>query len=286
MMLIIDKSEQASNPKVVEQLQKNFSQTIIANLPHHNYGGTNITSGDINIPLDDGSLLAIERKTPEDFLGSIKDRHIFNQVEVMAANAKYSAIVVTGKFFYGKDDIVYIEKGDKKAQTNWTGNSVRAVIYAIQFSGCPVIFCPASEYSNTIAAIYNLVNQSDRHQGVVKNRVITFPPVDARVENLAQLPGISLTLAERLLQKAGEFDDNKDEEGYGTIPGALQYLTIMMAIDKASRPAGFGQAKVFSLRKFFQLNEDEYIGKIREIEYKKKPAVEINGSIYVKAKEL
>lgn len=316
MLLIVDKSEESSNPKIVKMLRNNFSQVIVTNLPHRTHGDTTVTAGDINIPLDDGSILAIERKTPSDFLNSIPNRHIFDQVEVMANNSKYSAIIVTGSFSYKNktDEVVIVNKNkmqivlkliqngsfdeakellveiEREGKTNWKGISVRAAIHAIEYSGCPVIFCPENEFCNQISELYQLVNKSDKHQGVTKNRIITFPPIDSRVEFLAQLPGVGMKLADSLLSFAGMMDDNADELGYGSVVSALHYMSIMLTIDKSSRPAGWGVAKVQTCRLFFGLASDEYIAHPREIEYKqgKKllPAIEINNTIYVKAKEL
>lgn len=257
MILILDKNEVDVNKEVLSNLKKHFTNVVIANLPHHEYGGISVTAGDINIPLDDGSILSIERKTPSDFLGSIPNRHIFNQVEVMAQHAKYSAIIVTGHFSYThKTDMV---KADN-ILTEWNGKSVRAVINAIQFSGCPIVFCPADEYCNMIVEIYNLVNKNDKHQGVIKNRIITFPPVDARVEFLAQLPGVGLVMAESILKFAGMMDENADSDGYGTVAGALHWISILVQIDKDSRPQGWKSAnKILTHRKFMGYKSNQYL---------------------------
>lgn len=263
MILIVDKNEKDVNPKVYQSLVKHFSKVLVANLPHHEYGGITVTAGDINIPLDDGSLLAIERKTATDFLGSIPNRHIFNQVEVMASHAKYSAIIVTGKLSYThKSDMVCADE----IVTEWNGKSVRAVINAIQFSGCPVVFCPADEYCNMIVEIYNLVNKDDKHQGVIKNRIITFPPVDARVENIAQLPGVGMTMADSALRWVKMMDEDISEDEYGTIASFYHWLSIMVQIDKGSRPAGWGAKKILTVRKFLGLKSNEYIAINKEID--------------------
>ena len=271
MIVIVDQNEKDTNPDVVASLKKNFSNVIVANLPHHDYGGIKVTSGDVNIPLDDGSLLAIERKTPSDFLGSIPDRHIFNQVEVMAKHAKYSAIIVTGSFTYGaKDDMCYILKQDGERDiTNWNGKDVRGAIVTIEYSGCPVIFCPPSRYCQTIAELYTTVNKPDKHQSIVKNRIITFPPCDDRIVFLAQLPGVGLKLAEGLLNFAGMMDGvQPDEDGntYGTLASAFEWMTILSQIDKDVRPAGWGAAKILTQRKFLGLNSNQYISVNTEVQ--------------------
>lgn len=266
MLLIVDTNEKSTNPKVYQQLVKHFSNVVVANLPHKEYGGTSVTAGDINIPLDDGNLLAIERKTPTDFLGSIANRHIFNQVEVMAQNAKYSIIVITGTFTYGqKDDMTYILKGNEKEITNWSGRSVRGALNTIQWSGCPIQFCPPERFSVTIEEIYSTVNKPDKHQGIDKRRVITFPPVDDRVEYLCHLPGIDLTLADRLLKFAAMMDNNADELGYGTVASALHWATIMSGVGKSSRPKGWGPNKILTVRKFLGLSATQYLGLNSEI---------------------
>ncbi len=262
MLLIVDKSEESSNPKFVQMLKKNFAQVIVTNLPHRIHGNTKVTAGDINIPLDDGNLLAIERKTPEDFLASISHRRIFNQVEVMANNAKYSAVVITGKISYGgKHDMTYIND----EVTEWSGASVRAVIRAIQYSGCVVDFCPQDQFCNQITEIYKLVNKPDKHQSIVKNRIITFPPIDERVEFIAQMPGVGLKLADSLLIFAGKMENNADELGYGSVAAALHWVTLLSQIDKAERPAGWGAAKILTIRKFFGLASDEYFATVKEL---------------------
>src|SRR5574342_49617 len=107
--IIVDKSEKSSAPHVIESLKKYFN-VVVANLPHRTYGNTSITAGDINIPLEDGNLLAIERKTGSDLLNSIKDRHILNQIEVMHTYAKWCAIIVTSKILYSPNDMVIVDK--------------------------------------------------------------------------------------------------------------------------------------------------------------------------------
>lgn len=258
------------NPDVVKKLEKNFSKVIIANLPHHEYGGQRVTSGDINIPLENGGILAIERKTPEDFLQSIPNRHIFNQVEVMAQNAKYSAVVITGKYLYGNDGHTYIydeyEHGNH-IRTDWKSSSVRAVITAIQFSGCPVLQCPPDEFCTVISELYTLVNKPSEHQGIVKNRIITFPPIPDTVNFIGQLPGVGLVLAKSIMNFAGMMEGvPPDEDGntYGTVAQALHWISILSQIDKDSRPAGWGAAKILTQRKFMGLSSNQYIGVMEE----------------------
>jgi ERCC4-type nuclease len=253
--LIIDENENSQAPQIVEQLRKVFNPVIVANLPHRSFGNTSVTAGDINIPLEDGNILAIERKTAIDFLNSIKNRHILNQVEVMATHAKYSAIIITGKIMYSPEDKVI---ADRK-QTEWGGKSVRALLDVIQYSGCVIRYCPVSEYAYMVREIYEVVNNPSEHRGIVKNRIVTFPPIDERVQFLAQLPSVGLESAESLLKFAGMMEDCKDEEGYGTLANALHWMSILTQIDLDSRPKLWGSKKILTNRKFLGLESNQYL---------------------------
>ncbi len=253
MILIVDQNEKATNPKIVSSLENHFSKVIISNLK----------CGDVNIPMDDGSVLAIERKAPYDFLASIADGRIFEQVESMALHAKYSAFIVTGKFTYtDKSDMCCIE-GEN---TNWKGSAVRATMTVIQFSGCPIIFCPESKYAEMIAELYNTVNKPDERRGIRKNRIITFPPVDNRVQLMAQFPGIGLKLAESAMHWVKVMENDTSEDEYPSIALTFHWLSIMAQIDKGSRPEGWGAKKILTFRKFMGLSSNQYIGVISENE--------------------
>ena len=48
--------------------------------------------------------------------------------------------------------------------------------------------------------------------------------------------------------------------GYGSIASALHWMSILSQIDKDSRPAGWGAAKILTQRKFLGLASNQYIG--------------------------
>lgn len=257
-ILIVDENENTQAPHIVESLKHYFSPVLVANLPHREFGGTSVTAGDINIPLDDGNILAVERKTVSDFLGSIANRHILNQVEVMHTHAKFCVVIITGKLGYSVTDKVIADK----RETEWNGSSVRALLDLIQFSGCAVRYCPEAEYALMVKEIYEVVSKSDKHSGIVKNRITTFPPIDERVQFLAQLPSVGLESAESLLNFAGMMEGVKpDEDGntFGTIAQALHWMSIMSQIDKESRPVNWVGKRILTNRKFLGLASNEYI---------------------------
>jgi len=266
MIVIVDENENTQAPQIVEGLKRLFPQTIVASLPHREFGSERITAGDINIPLDNGEILAIERKTATDFLNSIKDRHIINQVEVMHQNAKYCAIIITGKLAYSPvDDHVIADKRD----TEWKGKSVRALLDLIQLSGCIIRYCPVSEYASMVKEIYDVVSKPAEHRGIIKNRIVTFPPIDDRVQFLAQLPGVGLESAESLLNFAGMMESVKPDEDnntFSTVAQALHWLSILVQIDQDSRPKNWGPKRILTNRKFLGLNSNEYLKIEKEID--------------------
>jgi len=260
MIIVVDKSEQDTSPHTVEQLKRIFPNLLVANLPHRKYGNTNVTAGDINIPMDDGNILSIERKTVSDLLGSIPNRHIMNQIEVMHQHAKFVALVITGKMQYSPTDMVV----DGKRETEWRGGDVRSLLRKIQLSPAIVEFCPEHEYANMVMEIYRTVSGIDNLPKTYKNRIVTFPPISEKVQFIAQLPSVLLDRAQSLLKFAGMMDNNVDEDGFGTVAGALHHLSIMSHYGKEVRPEHWGAKTILTNRKFLGLASNEYIGIIKE----------------------
>ena len=275
MMLIVDKNEQDTAPDIVQSLKNRFTQVIVANLPHREFGGISVTAGDINIPLDDGNVLAIERKTPTDFLNSISNGHIFHQIETMHAHAKFVSLIITGKLSYSPEDDTVI--ADRRT-TEWSGVSVRAALREIQVSNCFVEFCPVGEYPAMIEEVYKtcLSIISGKRGGNIKNRIVTFPPIDRRVEFIAQLPGVGLESATSLVGFAGMMEGMPEEEIVnldgtvttwtpGTIAQSLHWMSIMSQIDKESRPKGWTGKRILTVRKFTGLASNQYININEEV---------------------
>ena len=242
MLLLVDRNEATTAKPVVKRLKERFKKVIIKKLE----------AGDVNIPLVDGELLAVERKEAHDFLASIADGRLFDQVERMAQFAKYSAIVITGKMSYTSTGGV---KVDGK-ETNWKASSVRGARRAVQLSGCIVEDCPPEMYPDVLYELYVTCNKPDKRQAIRQRRIVTFPPVDARVETLALFPGIGLKRAESMLQFVKSGLDNSDDP-YGRLSDALERITTLAMVDKDLRPEGWGPASIMNVRRLLQLQPNE-----------------------------
>src|SRR5687767_10750731 len=67
--------------------------------------------GDLTVCCDDGNILLIERKTPDDFLSSHRDERLFEQLSLMKerGNTPWCYVMVTGEFQRGQNDKVITE---------------------------------------------------------------------------------------------------------------------------------------------------------------------------------
>lgn len=279
MIIVTDQSEQSSAPHIVEGLRRIFPKLKVINMPHYPYGNTSLTAGDINIIMDNGETIAIERKTVGDLLQSISNRHIQSQIEIMHSKAKYVALVITGKMRYSPDSDKVI---DDRFQTDWDGKDVRSLIRKIQLTPAIVEFCPEIEYANMVSEIYQTILKNDNLPKTYKNRIVMFPPVDEKIQFLAQLPGVGLDSANSISNFAGMMEDvQPDEDGntFGDLIDTFHHMSVMLHYKPKARAGLWGKEKVFTIRKFMGLESDEYIAPVKELE---DGSIEIYGKRYYK----
>lgn len=203
MIVMIDSNEFLMSPETVNYVKKIFPESKI----------THLETGDINVILDDGRRVAIERKSPGDFLSSIADGRLFNQVERMSAFDSY-CVVVTGVFRYSRDDRVYINGNI----TPWNGKAVRAVIIALQMSACPVINSGnSSGYARVVSEFIQFCSKPpEKTQS--SSRIVTFPPLTAAENVLVSFPGVGVRRAKALLEFVGGNLCDAIEWGSSIIP--------------------------------------------------------------------
>lgn len=243
MIIIADSNEQATSPETISNLQKVFPKVLISKL----------SSGDLNIILEDGSILAIERKEIHDFLASIGDGRLFAQVENMATHAKYSVIVITGTLGYTKDDMA-IANGEI---TNWHGASVRGAMYAVMFSACPVFLVNKENYASLCLELSEFVTKEDQRLQRNHKRIVTFPPVEDEVDILCAFPDVGLKRANSLMDFIG------GKNGNGTLAEAMSWVSALPLIPAESRPQYWGMKSIDKFRKTLGLKENQYL-EIRE----------------------
>ena len=248
MIIFADSNEEATNPRVIEELRKHFTKLQI----------TSLAFGDMNIILDNGDLIAIERKNAGDFLGSIGDGRVFKQVENMAQSAKFYCVILVGSLIFDKDDLT-VAAG---RETGWKGSAVRAALMAIQWSGCPILSCSSTEmFPFAVEEVIRFCSKPAEHlQSIGHRRIVTFPPLELSTEILAAFPGVGIKRAQALI-------DFVSTTPYNSLGGALAWASVFPLIKEGGRPAGWGDKTVENFRgllglepnQFLQIKEDKNV---------------------------
>jgi len=153
-----------------------------------------LESGDILYP--QGSL-AIERKSPGDFLASIASGRLADQVQGLCAAASFPVVVVEGSLFE-KDGKVVAE--GRETQWNWT--SIACAILSVQARGALFLQVPQRLWADTVRVLCSWCRGKVEGELTVPKRRAVFdaPP---ELAFLTGLPGIGLKRAKELLDYAG-----------------------------------------------------------------------------------
>ncbi|MCE5207352.1 MAG: hypothetical protein LLG42_03470 [Chloroflexi bacterium] len=217
--VVIDSRE----PKWVQELTFSGVPTAVAALDY----------GDLHVLCEDDATLIIERKTPDDFLGSLKDDRLFVQT-AKCAQARLEAqlayetmdtiwpyLVITGQF--------YPEPGGKtitpRGVTGWNWNSVMGALLSIQEMGTAIVFAPNDEeFEHTVIALANRSHTAETQILPPKPPSILSPGHQI----LASLPGIGLERLKIVMDYAGGLPGwalvglTDPEHSYKGIPNAVQ----------------------------------------------------------------
>lgn len=164
---------------------------------------TTLETGDVQAVTDDGCTLVFERKTPSDFLNSLKDDRLFPQLTRMTEhrNAQhvngeqltyFPYLVITGSFLPGPDGKV---TADGRV-TGWSYASVMGTILSIQEMGVFVVFANGDmDFEETILRI----GKRDRKPSM---RILPARPatmLGPKAAFLSSLPGIGLEKMQEIL---------------------------------------------------------------------------------------
>ena len=169
--------------------------------------------GDLMAATEDGELILVERKTPDDFLNSLKQDRIMVQLATMLEETRWAYLMITGEFKLGVNGEVVTSR-----VTGWNWDAVQGAILSIQEMGIYVIQCKGDEdYEDAIIRLGN----RDR------SAVLPVPPakqphVYSQSEAvLASLPGIGFKRLQTVLEAAG-----------GSPAWALALLTNLDEVDR------------------------------------------------------
>ena len=154
-----------------------------------------LEQGDMMAASNDGELILVERKTPDDFLNSLKSDRLMLQLANMLTVTRWAYLMITGEFKLGVNGEVVTSR-----VTGWNWDAVQGAILSIQEMGVYVAHCQGDE--DYEAAIIRLGNRD-------RSKVAPVPPakqphVYTQAEAvLAALPGIGFKRLKSVLDAGG-----------------------------------------------------------------------------------
>lgn len=156
-----------------------------------------LDAGDYLLACSDGATVLVERKAPDDLLGTIGENRLFDQVARCRASTEWAYLLITGELRSDKDGKV-ITPG--RGSTGWDITAVWGALQTVQEMGVIVTFCKADSHLED-----TLINLAKRDRGakVVMPRRESIQLTDAQKIIMA-LPGMGPELQEALQAYAGK----------------------------------------------------------------------------------
>jgi ERCC4-type nuclease len=141
--------------------------------------------GDLMLATGDGQIILIERKTPDDFLGSLKDGRLFPQLAGMLEQTRWCYLLITEELTRGQNGMVVTNRGS----TGWNWAAVQGALLSIQEMGVFVVFAAGdTDYEACVQRIAARDRKTDLLLTPAK-----FPRVlTASEQIIASLPGIGV----------------------------------------------------------------------------------------------
>ncbi len=144
-----------------------------------------LDAGDFWIVTDDNKMLVIERKTPNDFLNTLKEERLFVQMaglQELRKQGYWAYLMITGEMQRGANGHVITDR-----ETGWSWNAVEGALLSIEEMGIFVTRCAGD--TDLEAAIVRLGERS-------RDEKMILPParigkvLGLRAGFLCGLPGI------------------------------------------------------------------------------------------------
>ena len=170
---------------------------------------------DFHIIAPDGATIGIERKTPRDYLDSIKDGRLFNQGKNLVESVQWPYVVIDGIFCpYGG----FVSIVNDKELTKWQWHSLQGSLISLQEMGIAIVYDP--DFHGAVKRIVNRSRDSvkiaPRRDSVVyseqESTLMTLPGIGSKkaVEYLKMFKTLGNTIMQ--LQVA---ENAKTIDGWG-----------------------------------------------------------------------
>ena len=219
--LIIDSRE----PTWVQELKFGGAMKLVAALEF----------GDAWATTDTGDMICIERKAPNDLLGSIKDNRLFNQVAGIRSKTPWAYLVISGILRATPAGKVIADD----RVSGWDWNAVQGALTTVQEMGVRVVYCQSDQ--DYEACVCRICSRERKPEFIIEP--LAQPKFLSPGEiMLTALPGIGLERAQLLLR---EFDNkacdalawltwhrwNEQHPIAGIGPGIKRAVRTAMGID-------------------------------------------------------
>lgn len=220
--LMIDSRE----PEWIQKLAFDGLPTVVTMLP----------TGDVMAATSTGEMILVERKTPDDFLGSLRDERLLPQLANMLDKTRWAYLVITGELQRGQIGNVVTDRGN----TGWNWAAVQGALLTIQEMGVFVTFAGGdSDFEQCVLRL----GARERKEDLLLTPA-RFPRIlSAQEAMVAALPGIGVERMQILLDACAS-------------PGwALCALT-----DPTTHITGIPMNVKTKVRAAWGLKEDEQLG--------------------------
>lgn len=157
--------------------------------------------GDLWATCEDGATLVIERKTPEDFLGSMTSDRLIEQVRGLAEYREHHGwwcyVMITGELSIAPGGYTYA--GSRSSLVTW--QAVQGEILNIQEMGVFVTFAQDDDdYEQAVIRLSNRNRTAIRKVPAPKRK---GKRVSAEAVFLSGLPGIGIEMADKIIEYCG-----------------------------------------------------------------------------------
>jgi ERCC4-type nuclease len=199
---------------------------------------TMLDVGDLWASCDDGQMLGVERKAPNDLLASIRDGRLFQQCAALRERFQWAYLVVTGILTDSLDG--HVVTNNRTSGWRWT--DVQGALLTVQELGVAVVYCAGDEqYEDTVLRLARRERQAEKVLAPrTQSRVLT--PAE---QILTSLPGIGLERAQRILEHFG-----------GNPAYALAWLTWLKTVLEID---GIGDGTKHQVRRALGLEPDQWL---------------------------
>ena len=201
--------------------------------------------GDIWATCDDGQTLVIERKEPEDFVGSMMSNRLLKQAHGLSQlreGGLWTYVMITGDLMSAPNGKTYVNGKIRDVRFA----SIQGLLLSIQELGVHIVY--ANDSRDLEQAVIRLSNRNRDPHMVIPPAKRHGAQMGAQADFLSGLPGIGTSFADAIIKNTG------------TAAHALEMLTGKEPIPNVQ----IGHKRRESIRKMLGLKDNETLKVVRK----------------------